>query len=135
MNPVTPPEAQPSFVERVVESVGRRWQQILDRSTPHTNARWAVFFSALALYALRVYLLEGFYIVTYALAIFLLNLFIGFLSPLDEDLGTELPVSVNDKPFMRRLPEFKFWFVVCRFAARPPAVDLLRAGKGSMKGP
>jgi hypothetical protein len=74
------------------------------------------------LYALRVYLLSGFYIVTYGLGIFLLNLFIGFLSPLEEDAlgggsgdgGSDGPVlPLNDldefKPFIRRLPEFKFW--------------------------
>ena len=64
------------------------------------------------LYSLRVYLLSGFYIVTYGLGIFLLNLFIGFLSPLEEDAdGPVLPLNDLDefKPFVRRLPEFKFW--------------------------
>jgi hypothetical protein len=34
-----------------------------------------------AVYALRVYFVQGFYVVTYALGIYLLNLLIGFLSP------------------------------------------------------
>jgi hypothetical protein len=65
----------------------------------------------------RVYLLEGYYIVTYGLGIFLLNLFIGFLTPIDDldnDLdGPGLPTD-NDasefKPFARRLGEFSFWY-------------------------
>lgn len=65
-----------------------------------------------------VFFPQGFYIVTYGLAIFLLNLFIGFLSPLDDsDLGDHnagsiLPLSNQEefKPFFRRLPEMKFWY-------------------------
>ncbi|PVD36716.1 hypothetical protein C0Q70_03702 [Pomacea canaliculata] len=63
---------------------------------------------------------EGWYIVTYALGIYLLNLFIAFLTPkidpamLDdsEEDGPSLPTRSNEefRPFMRRLPEFKFWY-------------------------
>lgn len=59
----------------------RKWQQILDRSTVHTGLRWLVFAGLMALYALRVFLLNGWFIVTYGLGIYLLNNFIGFLSP------------------------------------------------------
>jgi hypothetical protein len=58
----------------------------------------------------------GFYIVTYGLGIFLLNLFIGFLSPMtdanDGEGGPLLPTNDKDefKGFVRRLPEFKFWY-------------------------
>jgi hypothetical protein len=64
-------------------------------------------------------MLQGWYIVTYALGIYLLNLFISFLSPkvdpattLDyDDDGPVLPTVANEefRPFIRRLPEFKFW--------------------------
>jgi hypothetical protein len=56
--------------------------------------------------------------VTYALGIYVLNLLIAFLSPrFDPELSSEeegspaLPTSTDDefKPFIRRLPEFKFW--------------------------
>lgn len=73
---------------------------------------WIALGALVLLYSLRVYLLSGFYIVTYGLGIFLLNLFIGFLSPLEEDAdGPVLPLNDLDefKPFVRRLPEFKFW--------------------------
>jgi len=33
---------------------------------------------------LRVYFIDGWYIITYGLGIFLLNNFIGFLSPLED---------------------------------------------------
>jgi len=71
----------------------------------------------LAAYGIRVYSIQGFYIITYGLGIYILNLLIGFLSPRDEpDLahdGPTLPSSQREgdefKPFQRRLPEFGFW--------------------------
>jgi hypothetical protein len=55
----------------------------------------------------------GFYIITYALGIYNLNLLLGFLTPqVDPELeGPTLPSKKEDefRPFVRRLPEFKFW--------------------------
>ena len=55
----------------------------------------------------------GWYIITYGLGIYALNLLIGFLSPATdpETEGPTLPTSKDDefRPFVRRLPEFKFW--------------------------
>ncbi len=61
--------------------------------------------------------------VVYSLGIYLLNLFLAFLSPkfdpaLEQDEGMEsgnagsLPTKEDQefRPFVRRLPEFKFWF-------------------------
>jgi hypothetical protein len=97
----------------------RAFQYYLDRSTPHATGRWLGTLAVAAIYALRVYMVQGFYIVSYGLGIYLLNLLIGFLSPMvDPELdpsaaadGPALPMRGNDefKPFIRRLPEFKFW--------------------------
>lgn len=43
--------------------------------------RWVTFVVVLGLYVTRVFLVNGWYIVTYGLGIYLLNQFIGFLSP------------------------------------------------------
>jgi hypothetical protein len=53
-----------------------------------------------------------------------LNLFLAFLSPKfdpaleedDEDEGPSLPTKADEefKPFIRRLPEFKFWYYSTR---------------------
>jgi len=68
---------------------------------------WVGLGVLLLLYALRVYLLSGFYIVTYGLGIFLLNLFIGFLSPLEEDaLGGSTDADGPVLP-LNDLDEFK----------------------------
>ena len=66
-------------------------------------------------------------IVAYSLAIYLLNLFLAFLSPkfdpsLEQDEGMEdgaaggLPTKEDQefRPFVRRLPEFKFWYSATR---------------------
>jgi len=51
--------------------------------------------------------------VTYGMGIYNLNLLIGFISPqIDpETEGPALPTKSDQefKPFVRRLPEFKFW--------------------------
>lgn len=97
------------------------YQTLLDKSTPHLPLRWAFTLLLTVFYFIRVYFLQGWYIVTYALGIYLLNLFIGFLTPKIEpvaggadsdDEGPQLPTRTSDefRPFMRRLPEFKFWY-------------------------
>ncbi|XP_072977929.1 protein RER1B-like [Typha angustifolia] len=99
----------------------RAFQYYLDRSTPHTVGRWLGTLVVAAIYVLRVYFVQGFYIVTYGLGIYLLNLLIGFLSPMvDPELevtdGPALPTRGSDefKPFIRRLPEFKFWYAITK---------------------
>ena len=59
----------------------QKWQYILDKSSPQIALRWSLMAAATFAYALRVYLLNGWYIVTYGLGIYLLNQLIGFLSP------------------------------------------------------
>jgi hypothetical protein len=57
------------------------WQRTLDLSTPYSAARWigTVLFGVV--YMLRIIYAQGFYIVTYALGIYHLNLLIAFLTP------------------------------------------------------
>lgn len=59
----------------------RRYQRLLDQTTVYPLARWAAFGGVLLLFLLRIYYLSGWFIVCYGLGIYLLNLFIGFLSP------------------------------------------------------
>lgn len=99
----------------------RRFQYYLDKSTPHPVGRWLGSLAAATVYILRVYYVQGFYIVSYGLGIYVLNLLIGFLSPqVDPELegtdGASLPTKGSDefKPFIRRLPEFKFWYSITK---------------------
>ncbi|CAL9189909.1 unnamed protein product [Musa hybrid cultivar] len=116
----------------------RAFQHYLDKSTPHMTGRWLGTVGVAAIYFLRVYFVQGFYIITYGLGIYLLNLLIGFLSPLvDPEIevsdGPALPTKGSDefKPFVRRLPEFKFWhllfssFCLLCFYLKSVNVDLL----------
>lgn len=105
-----------------------RFQLFMDKVTPHLIARWSFSGVVLLLFMLRIVIGEGWYVICYALGIYYLNLFIDFLSPkidpdfqasqedLDPDSGPSLPTRVNDefRPFIRRLPEFKFWFLGTR---------------------
>ncbi|KAI7731289.1 hypothetical protein M8C21_002565 [Ambrosia artemisiifolia] len=93
----------------------RLFQFYLDKSTPLLVHRWVGTLAVAAIYVLRVYYLQGFYVVSYGLGIYILNLLIGFLSPkVDPELealdGASLPTKESDefRPFIRRLPEFNY---------------------------
>ncbi|KAL5556935.1 hypothetical protein UlMin_039171 [Ulmus minor] len=111
-----------AFVSQWTFAVSRRYQHLLDKSTPHVLNRWISCLALAFVYALRVYLVEGFYIVSYGLGIYILNLLIGFLSPqVDPEVhelsdGPSLPTRGSDefRPFVRRLPEFKFWYSITK---------------------
>ncbi|KAI0343681.1 retrieval of early ER protein Rer1 [Trametopsis cervina] len=105
----------------------RQYQHLLDRITPFVLYRWLGTLGVLFVFMLRIVLSQGWYIVCYAHAIYLLNLLLAFLQPkfdpsLQEDLmadeieegGEEmspLPSQRDDefRPFVRRLPEWQFW--------------------------
>ncbi|XP_011627328.1 protein RER1A isoform X2 [Amborella trichopoda] len=104
-----------------VSAVSRRFQYYLDKLAPHPPARWFAFLCVAMAYVVRVYLVQGFYIVSYGLGIYILNLLIGFLSPqtdpeIDGSDGPTLPTKGSDefRPFIRRLPEFKFWYAITK---------------------
>ncbi|CAD0098356.1 unnamed protein product [Aureobasidium mustum] len=103
------------------------YQSYLDKSTPYKTYRWigtgVIFF----MFALRIFFAQGWYIVAYSLGIYLLNLFLAFISPkfdpglesaedMEEGSSGDLPTKSTDefKPFVRRLPEFKFWHAATR---------------------
>ena len=100
-------------------SVKRAAQYWLDKSTIHPIPRWSVFAGLLFIFFLRIYLVQGYFIVAYGLGIFLLNNFIAFLSPLEDPRDSPgLPTTAGEgkeyRPFARRLPEFKFWMACTR---------------------
>lgn len=71
-----------------------------DKSTPHTKARWIGAFVNMGLFFIRIVTAQGWYIVTYALGIYHLNLFIAFLTPkidpaLDLDSGEFVTLVVG----------------------------------------
>jgi len=122
-------------IQSRLHQFGRLYQSTLDRWTPHIYQRWLGTAGLLAIFALRVLLAQGWYIVAYAHAIYLLNLLLAFLQPrfdpsLREDLaadeveegGTaELPTTNGSapaddefRPFVRRLPEWQFWLGATR---------------------
>lgn len=66
-----------------------RYQSLLDASTPFTKTRWISMSIILLIYLLRVFLLQGWYITTYALGIYYLNLLIAFLTPVTDPILEE----------------------------------------------
>ncbi|PPS08379.1 hypothetical protein GOBAR_AA12276 [Gossypium barbadense] len=113
------PSSPAAVISRWTFEVSRRYQHLLDKTVPHVLNRWIGCLAVVLIYAVRVYFVQGFYIVTYGLGIYLLNLLMGFLSPqVDPEMedGPSLPVSGSDefRPFVRRLPEFKFWYSITK---------------------
>ena len=117
------PDTPFSAVTAQTTKYGRMFQAYLDKSTPYTTYRWGGSGVLFLLFGLRIFLAQGWYIVAYSLGIYLLNLFLAFLSPkfdpaLEQDEGMEdgnasgLPTKEDQefRPFVRRLPEFKFWY-------------------------
>jgi len=105
----------------------RQYQTYLDKSTPYVSYRWISTSALLLLFFLRIVIAQGWYIIAYCLGIYLLNLFLAFLQPkfdpsLTQDEGLEdgeqssLPTKQDEefRPFIRRLPEFKFWHSATR---------------------
>ncbi|KAF8504738.1 retrieval of early ER protein Rer1 [Russula emetica] len=111
----------------------RQYQQTLDRVTPHIMYRWVGTTATIAIFELRILYAQGWYIVCYAHAIYILNLLLAFLQPkfdpsLQDDLMADeleggegdtpspLPSNRDDefRPFVRRLPEWQFWLSTTR---------------------
>lgn len=112
-------------IGEALQKVKVTYQEILDRSVPYVKERWITFGVLLTLFVFRIILSQGWYIICYALGIYLLNLFLAFLTPkFDPSLEQELfssnleegtdEVEEEFKPFIRRLPEFKFWLKAVR---------------------
>lgn len=111
-----------------IEKLQVTYQKCLDQSVPYAVRRWTVFGVSLTIFLLRIFLSQGWYIICYALGIYLLNLFLAFLTPkFDPSLEQELKSSSLEeggedaqqnedefRPFIRRLPEFKFWLNAMR---------------------
>ncbi|KAL4917290.1 retrieval of early ER protein Rer1 [Aspergillus aurantiobrunneus] len=130
---VPEPEQTPfTAVSAQTSKLARQYQTYLDASTPFTTYRWIGTVVLLLVFFLRIILAQGWYIVAYTVGIYLLNLFLLFLQPkfdpsLTQDEGLEdgeagspsLPTKQDDefRPFIRRLPEFKFWYSATRALA------------------
>ncbi|KAM0334378.1 hypothetical protein ACHAQA_001404 [Verticillium albo-atrum] len=123
------PEPSPfAAVSAQGTKIQRQYQALLDQSTPYVLYRWIGTGLCVVAFFLRILLAQGWYIVAYALGIYLLNLFLAFLQPKfdpsneaidnemeDGSVGT-LPTKQDEefRPFIRRLPEFKFWYWATR---------------------
>ncbi|SCV68302.1 BQ2448_423 [Microbotryum intermedium] len=159
--------SEPAPGTNAVESAKKQWQVFqaaLDRTTPHTLRRWMSTLVLFLIFFGRILWAQAYYIVCYALGIYLLNLFLAFLQPkvrlknpadpikilvlnllrfvdpaqfdpsvpdiAESDIADGapgLPTSMSAaqaqssslngngesgefRPFIRRLPEFKFWY-------------------------
>jgi len=103
-----------SKLQQYLDSVPAKVQHYLDKLVPWMKARWSVTFGLLIAFFVRVFFAEGFYVVTYGLGIYMLNILINFLTPAvdpdQEEDGLQLPTKDGEQIFIRKLPEFKAWW-------------------------
>lgn len=106
----------------------RQYQAWLDFSTPYVSYRWIGTLTLLIIFFIRIFFAQGWYIVAYSLGIYLLNLFLAFLQPkfdpsnefedneMEDGTAGGLPTKQDEefRPFIRRLPEFNFWYSATR---------------------
>ncbi|KAI1414704.1 retrieval of early ER protein Rer1 [Hypoxylon sp. FL1857] len=131
MDNVEPEQTPFAAVTAQTSKIQRQYQALLDQSTPFVLYRWIGTGVFLGVFFLRILFAQGWYIVAYALGIYLLNLFLAFLQPkfdpsndmLDNEMedgsAGGLPTKQDEefRPFIRRLPEFKFWHEATRAIA------------------
>eukprot|EP01147_Barroeca_monosierra_P005333 gene5333-8854_t len=119
-------EDSPSFVTMLFRTINNRWQLFMDAITPWITTRWVFSVVSIIAFMARIIIVQGWFIVAYALGIYLLNLLIAFLTPRfdpaitiendENDSNTALPTKQDEefRPFVRRLPEWKFWVLAQR---------------------
>jgi hypothetical protein len=111
-----PSKALPNKIAQLRHKYEILLQRYLDMSVPWFVSRWVAFGVLLVLFMWRIIALQGFYIVAYALGIYLLNLLLLLLAPLSEpekhdDAEPALPTHAGDefKPFVPKMMEFRLW--------------------------
>ncbi|KAL6938116.1 retention in endoplasmic reticulum protein 1 [Hanseniaspora osmophila] len=123
-------ESAENPMQKQLHGLHTLYQTYLDRTTPHKGYRWIAWGALFFVFFMRVVYLQGFYVVCYAYSIFALNQFLLFLTPKfdmslqqdeannnlesgadgDDDEERERSGDAEFRPFIRRLPEFKFWY-------------------------
>jgi len=128
MDSIEPEQTPFAAVTAQTSRLQRQYQAWLDKSTPFVPYRWLGTVGLLMIFFTRIFVAQGWYIVAYSLGIYLLNLFLAFLQPkfdpsneaIDNDMedgsAGGLPTKQDEefRPFIRRLPEFKFWYSATR---------------------
>ncbi|QEU58603.1 Rer1 [Kluyveromyces lactis] len=111
-------EASADKLTSEIKRIGTLYQYYLDQLTPHVKYRWAALGGLVFLFIVRIIISQGWYVVCYALGIYLLNQFLAFLTPKfdvslqqnEQNEEMEAGEMTDEfRPFIRRLPEFKFW--------------------------
>lgn len=111
------------------------YQHYVDMTVPYSQRRWIGLAVLLTLFYARVIMAQGWYVLCYGLSIYLLSQFLAFLTPKfdmslqQEEDNKELEAGERAdefRPFIRRLPEFKFWLNATRASVLAFALTVSR---------
>ena len=117
-------EEDKTMIDNAIYYAWRRLQSLIDRLAIYPCARWLIaliFFSVFVYRAAindgMVYATLGFHVLSYFLGLYMLDKFLGFISPKDEEDvltydGTVLPTREGEefKPFKRAVKELDLWY-------------------------
>lgn len=72
----------PEFqISKQIQNLFRIFNHHLEGTIPHQKRRWSIIAILLFIFYCRIFIAKGYYVVAYALSIYLLNVFLMFLSP------------------------------------------------------
>lgn len=117
MAEISPPK--PGLLKQYQSKALQLLRRFEDLAVPFRLPRWIGVFVLLGLYFVRVYLLGGYYIVTYGMCIHILYLLALMVTPVsdpDHDEGVSLGAAADGefKPFVPKVQEFKIWRNIVR---------------------
>ncbi len=96
-------------------------QCVIDQLATYVLVRWVIAFLLLSVFVYRAAINQGkrcrvkrvgFHVISYFLGLYMLDKFLGFISPKDEDDVTILPTREGEefKPFRRAIKELDLWY-------------------------
>lgn len=110
--------------EKLLDQIWKIYVRKIDKYIFFIKSRWIFTLFAFSFYIYRIITFGGFYFISYAMGLFLLQLTVQFFQPLgfpsidddfmDGDVYGDLPIggqggNEESKPLIRSVSEFKFW--------------------------
>eukprot|EP01017_Pseudomicrothorax_dubius_P022659 TRINITY_DN244_c0_g1_i1.p1 TRINITY_DN244_c0_g1~~TRINITY_DN244_c0_g1_i1.p1 ORF type:complete len:191 (-),score=25.88 TRINITY_DN244_c0_g1_i1:209-781(-) len=118
-------EERETIVDRILAYFMKMLHLKLERYVLYYKARWLIAIGLVLVYLIRIWAVGGFYVISYSYGLYIIHLFVQFLTPMglpdidEEDDGQVvidgLPTTMRQvdsdefKPYVRTIGEFLLW--------------------------
>eukprot|EP00826_Nyctotherus_ovalis_P037182 TRINITY_DN3377_c0_g1_i2.p2 TRINITY_DN3377_c0_g1~~TRINITY_DN3377_c0_g1_i2.p2 ORF type:complete len:186 (-),score=35.48 TRINITY_DN3377_c0_g1_i2:135-692(-) len=104
------PEQEEGPIDQITSKISSYIQLYVDRYVIYPKARWVFAGVVFLIYVYRAYVNNGLHVISYFLGLYMLDKFLGFISPKNEE-DVILPTRQNEefKPFRRAVRELDLW--------------------------